>query len=134
MQCPTSSVEGLQGHERKEKREPNRTSKAIAHATMGKDDLKKMPEKLTDSEKKKIKNENKVSLQSLVLCPVPLLCRMPRARGKGMLQGARCRGVDHASALAGGHSWRTRTHGSALRRSREKGLKRSWCCVMKNPY
>ena len=50
------------------------------HATMGKEDLKKLPDKLTDSEKKKLKNENKVSL---VLCPV----RRARSR-KG--NAARC--------------------------------------------
>jgi len=36
--------------------------------TMGKEDLKKLPDKLTDSEKKKIKNENKAKV---VVCRPP---------------------------------------------------------------
>jgi hypothetical protein len=35
---------------------------------MGKEDLKKLPDKLTDSEKKKIKNENKAKVVCRPLC------------------------------------------------------------------
>jgi hypothetical protein len=38
---------------------------------MGKEDLKKLPDKLTDSEKKKIKNENKAKV---VVCRPPCIC------------------------------------------------------------
>ena len=34
--------------------------------TMGKAELKKIPDKLTDAEKKKVKNENKVSHDSFI--------------------------------------------------------------------
>jgi hypothetical protein len=37
---------------------------------MGKEDLKKLPDKLTDSEKKKIKNENKAKV---VFCLPPCI-------------------------------------------------------------
>ena len=72
------------------------------HGNMGKAELKKIPDKLTDAEKKKVKNDNKVSLAFLTrLTPrflsVPsTLCLVPHVAGarSGM-------GVDRCKKCAG---------------------------------